>query len=131
MANPRTSNPHTSANQTTPANALVTGAPLAVVSIIFIAGAVLLILLTVLGGASDKNPLFKFYFLQADTSGIAGAAPVSRWTLWNVCSVQAGKNSCPGAHAATPLDPPKNFVGPDNGIPPQFIGYVNSSHGYG
>ncbi|KAL8827968.1 MAG: hypothetical protein Q9170_006796 [Blastenia crenularia] len=82
---------------------------LAFVSLILILGACLLILLTLLGGAVDKNPTNKFYFLQADTSGLSNAAPVSRWTFWNACSVMNGHNSCPNVHAAYPFDPNRNF----------------------
>ncbi|KAL9126364.1 MAG: hypothetical protein Q9217_004566 [Psora testacea] len=94
---------------------------------ILIAGAVLLILLTLLGGAIDKNPTNRFYFLQAETSGIAGAASTTRWTFWNACSVINGRNACPDVHPAYPLNPPSNFPGPNDGIPEQFIG---TSHYY-
>ncbi|KAI4221534.1 MAG: hypothetical protein L6R40_008626, partial [Gallowayella cf. fulva] len=82
---------------------------LAFVSLILIAGAILLILLTLLGGAIDKNPTNKFYFLEADTSGIGNAAPLSRWTFWSSCSVVDGHNTCPGVHPAYPFDPKRNF----------------------
>ncbi|KAG8534338.1 uncharacterized protein KY384_001182 [Bacidia gigantensis] len=91
-------------------------------SLILIAGACLLLLLTLLGGAIDHNPTNRYYFLQADTSGIAGAADQTRWTLWNACSVLNGKNSCPKVHAAYPFNPPGNFKGSEDGIPPQFVG---------
>ncbi|KAL9099216.1 MAG: hypothetical protein Q9163_005259, partial [Psora crenata] len=95
---------------------------LGLVSLILIAGAILLILLTLLGGAIDKSPTNRFYFLQADTRGIAGAPPTTRWTFWNACSVTNGRNTCPGVHPAYPLNPPGNFAGPDDEIPEQFIG---------
>ncbi|KAL8949335.1 MAG: hypothetical protein Q9222_004539 [Ikaeria aurantiellina] len=82
---------------------------LAFVSLILIAGAILLILLTLLGGAVDKNPTNKFYFLEADTSGLGNAAARTRWTFWNACSVVDGKNSCPKVRAAYPFDPNRNF----------------------
>lgn len=94
-------------------------------SLILIAGACLLILLTLLGGAIDHSPTNKFYFLQADTSGIAGAASQTRWTFWNACSVKNGGNDCPHVHPAYPFNPPDNFDGPDDGIPKQFLGYVH------
>ena len=86
------------------------------------AGACLIILLTILGGAIDHRPTYQFYFLEADTSGIAGAADVSRWTFWNVCTVKNKNNDCPHVHPAFPLDPPKNFQGPDDNIPSGFLG---------
>ncbi|KAI4196895.1 MAG: hypothetical protein LQ350_006264 [Teloschistes chrysophthalmus] len=82
---------------------------LAFVSLILIAGAILLILLTLLGGAVNKNPTNKFYFLEADTSGLGTAAATTRWTFWNACSVMDGHNACPKVHAAYPFDPKRNF----------------------
>ncbi|KAL8700952.1 MAG: hypothetical protein Q9201_005168 [Fulgogasparrea decipioides] len=82
---------------------------LAFVSLILIAGAILLMFLTLLGGAVDKNPTNKFYFLQADTSGLGNAAAQSRWTFWNACSVINGRNACPKVHPAYPFDPNRNF----------------------
>ncbi|KAI4232983.1 MAG: hypothetical protein LQ352_008289 [Teloschistes flavicans] len=82
---------------------------LAFVSLILIAGAILLILLTLLGGAVNKNPTYKFYFLEADTSGLGNAAATSRWTFWNACSVTNSHNACPKVHAAYPFDPKRNF----------------------
>lgn len=96
------------------------------VSLILIAGGFLLILLTLLGGSINDSPVNKFYFLEADTSGIGSAAPRTRWTLWAACTVDAnGKNTCPGAKPAYPLDPPRNF-GTTQNVPPQFVGYVDT-----
>ena len=91
------------------------------VSLILIAGACLLILLTLLGGAVGTNPTNQFFFLEADTSGIPGAAGLTRWTFWNACSVNNGRDACPAVHPAFPLDPPRNF-GSEKNVPPQFIG---------
>ncbi|KAI4138623.1 MAG: hypothetical protein L6R39_006693 [Caloplaca ligustica] len=85
------------------------GPALAFVSLILIAGAILLILFTLLGGAVDKNPTYKFYFLQADTSDLGNAAARTRWTFWNACSVANGHNACPKVHPAYPFDPNRNF----------------------
>ena len=79
-------------------------------------------LLTILGGSIGKNPTNRFYYLEADTSGIPGAAPLTRWTTWNACGVTNGRDLCQGVHPAFPFDPPRNF-GTSTGIPPQFIGY--------
>ncbi|KAK0510160.1 hypothetical protein JMJ35_007554 [Cladonia borealis] len=97
------------------------GPILGFVSLVLIAGALLLTLLILIGGAVNKNPTNQFYFLQAATTGIPGAAPTTRWTFWNACSVTNGRNACPKVHPAYPLDPPKNF-GSTTGVPPQFIG---------
>lgn len=100
----------------------IIGPILGLVSLILIAGACLLILLTLLGGAINTNPVNQYYFLEADTSGIAGAAPLTRWTFWNACSVTNGRNACPGVSPAYPFNPPANFEGPEDGIPFEFIG---------
>ena len=71
----------------------------------------------------DKNPTNQFHFLQASTSGIPGAAAVTRWTFWNACSVVNGRNSCPKVHPAYPFDPHKNF-GTETGVPKQLIRYA-------
>ncbi|KAL8967120.1 MAG: hypothetical protein Q9183_003057, partial [Haloplaca sp. 2 TL-2023] len=84
-------------------------APLAFVSLILIAGAVLLILFTLLAGAVDRNPTNRFYFLEADTSGLGNAAETSRWTFWGSCMVMEGANACPGVSPAYPFDPNRNF----------------------
>ncbi|MCJ1341268.1 hypothetical protein MMC09_006564 [Bachmanniomyces sp. S44760] len=96
----------------------------AFLSLILTAGACLLILLVLLAGAIDHDPINKIYFLQADTSKISGAPPLSRWTFWNLCTVDAsGGNVCPHVHPAFPLDPPsgRNF-GTTDGVPMQFVG---------
>ena len=78
-----------------------------------------------LGGVTDANPINKFYFLQADTSGIPGAPKLSRWTYWNICSVTNNHNNCNNVkiHPAFPLDPPsgRNF-GTTVDVPKQFLG---------
>lgn len=89
----------------------------------FMAASILLIFLTLLGGARNSNPLNRIYFLQADTGSIPGAASTSRWTFWNLCGVKNGKNDCGATHVDFPFDPPshRNFDTTDN-VPSQFIG---------
>ncbi|KAL8862268.1 MAG: hypothetical protein Q9178_001277 [Gyalolechia marmorata] len=82
---------------------------LALVSLILIAGAALLIFLTLLGGAIDRNPTNQFYFLEANTEGLGDAGPLTRWTFWSSCSVIDGRNVCPRVRAAYPFDPRRNF----------------------
>ncbi|MCJ1356483.1 MAG: hypothetical protein MMC33_006478 [Icmadophila ericetorum] len=94
----------------------------ALVSLILIAGACLLIFLTLLAGAVDHKPTSMIYFLQADTSNIPGAPALSRWTFWNTCSVNAnGGNVCGKVHPAYPFNPPSNF-GTTKNIAAAFIG---------
>lgn len=94
--------------------------PLAILSLFFTAGAILLMFFVVLGGTRDRTPLDDIYFLRANT-GIAGAPETSRWTLWNVCGTENGRNSCDSVRPAYPFDPPRNF-GTNENVPSQFIG---------
>lgn len=82
-------------------------------------------LFILLAGAVNGNPVNQWYFLQADTSNIAGAPALSRWTFWNVCDGSDGTNQCGAAgygtvRPARPFDPPRNF-GTESGVPPEFI----------
>jgi SUR7/PalI family len=99
------------------------GSFFAFISLIFTAGALLLMLFIFLAGAIDHSPINKFYFLEASTGNIPGAPAVSRWTFWNICSVSNGRNVCGNVHPAFPLDPPshRNFNTTVN-VPKQFIG---------
>ncbi|KAL2223174.1 SUR7/PalI family-domain-containing protein [Thermoascus aurantiacus ATCC 26904] len=97
---------------------------LSLLSMFFMAGAILLIFLTLLGGANNASPLNRIWFLQVNTGNIPGAPAVSRWTFWNICRVDNhGHSRCGSSHPAYPLDPPshRNFHTKTN-IPHQFIG---------
>ncbi|GKZ83284.1 hypothetical protein CBS63078_1944 [Aspergillus niger] len=90
----------------------------------FTAGALLLMFLTLLGGARNSRPLNEIFFLQVDTSNIPGAPSLSRWTFWEICAVTAnGKNLCGSSYPDFPFDPPshRNFDTTQN-IPSAFIG---------
>jgi hypothetical protein len=103
---------------------LATGVWLGFLGLFFMAGAILLIFLTLLGGARNSTPLNEIYFLQADTGNIPGAPAVARWTFWNVCSVASnGRSDCGTSHPDFPFDPPssRNF-GTTQNVPPEFIG---------
>ncbi|KAJ5693060.1 Actin cortical patch SUR7/pH-response regulator PalI [Penicillium macrosclerotiorum] len=102
---------------------LLSRASLGFLGLFFMASAILLIFLTLLGGARNSNPLNQIYFLQADTSNIPGAPSTSRWTFWNLCSVTNGKNDCGSSHPDFPFDPPssRNFGTTEN-VPSEFIG---------
>ncbi|EKV06881.1 Actin cortical patch SUR7/pH-response regulator PalI [Penicillium digitatum] len=98
-------------------------ATLGFTGLFFMAASILLIFLTLLGGARNSNPLNRIYFLEADTGNIPGAPSTSRWTFWNLCGVKDGKNDCGDTHVDFPFDPPshRNFNTTDN-VPHQFIG---------
>ncbi|CRG85692.1 SUR7 family protein FMP45 [Talaromyces islandicus] len=103
---------------------MAAGRPIfSLLALFFTAGAMLLMFLTLLGGATNHTPLNNIYFLEADTSRIPGAPSTSRWTFWNLCSVRNGKNQCGSVHPCFPFDPPdrRNF-GTDTNVPSQFLG---------
>ncbi|KAE8390233.1 actin cortical patch SUR7/pH-response regulator pali [Aspergillus alliaceus] len=90
----------------------------------FTAGALLLMFLTLLGGARNSIPLNEIYFLQVNTGNIPGAPAVSRWTYWNLCAVNdKGKSECGSSYPDYPFDPPshRTFDTTTN-IPAAFIG---------
>jgi hypothetical protein len=98
------------------------GPILALLSLIFVGGAVLLQFFTILTGAVNSAPLNKFYFLEASTNGIQGARNPSRWTFFAICGAENGLNAnCGAVVPALPFDPPRNF-GTQDGVPEQFIG---------
>lgn len=85
-----------------------------------------------LAGAIDHAPVNKWYLLQADTSNIPNAPPLSRWSYWNVCGVQDGNTVCGDEgyskiHPAFPLDPAshRNFD-TDVNVPEDFVNH----HGF-
>ncbi|KAH8423329.1 SUR7/PalI family protein [Aspergillus melleus] len=99
-------------------------AALGFLGLFFTASALLLMFLTILGGAKNSNPLNQIYLLQVDTSNIPGAPDLSRWTFWNLCRVDAdGKSQCGKSYPDFPFDPPshRNFDTTTN-IPPEFVG---------
>lgn len=90
-------------------------------SILLIAGATLLSFFVLLAGSRDSAPLNNFYWLEADTSAIQGAPSVTRWTTYNYCGVEDGKNAdCSPNKADFPFDPVRNF-GTEDGVPDAFI----------
>ncbi|KAL4926822.1 SUR7/PalI family protein [Aspergillus undulatus] len=101
----------------------VSRAALGFLGLFFTAGALLLMWLVFLGGVRNTNPIDQIYFLQVDTGNIPGAPAVSRWTWWNICSVENGRNVCGDTHPDFPFDPPsqRNF-GTEENIPQAFIG---------
>ncbi|KAJ5468019.1 hypothetical protein N7475_005771 [Penicillium sp. IBT 31633x] len=98
-------------------------AALGFLGLFFMASSILLIFLTLLGGARNSNPLDRIYFLQADTGNIPGAPSTSRWTFWALCPVRDGKNDCGTSHPDFPFDPPshRNFDTTEN-VPHEFVG---------
>lgn len=72
----------------------------------------------ILSGYTDHTPLNKIYFLQADTSGISGARPITQWTYFYVCG--ADNLNCGGAAAALPFG--YAWLGNTAGAPAELVG---------
>lgn len=87
-------------NRTVVANSHV-GGGLGLVSLILLAGAIVLMLFVILSGVKNTSPLNKTYFLSADTSKIPGARAVSQWTYFYICG--AGNKNCGSPVPALPL----------------------------
>ncbi|KAN0110650.1 SUR7/PalI family domain containing protein [Hyaloscypha variabilis] len=95
-----------------------------IVSLILIAGAIVLQFFVVLSGVTNTTPLNKTYFLQADTSTIAGSGrAVSQWTYFYVCG--AGNQDCGKPVPDLPFG--YAWVGGSAGVPDALTG----SHGKG
>jgi len=94
------------------------------VSLIILAGGILLQFFTILSGGINSSPENQFYFLEASNIGdIPGARNPSRWTFFAICGVgENGHNAnCGSPVPALPFDPPRNF-GTQQNVPDRFIG---------
>jgi len=95
---------------------------LGLVSLVVLAGGILLQFLVILSGAVQHNPVNRVYFLQSTTTGITGARDPSRWTFFAVCGVVNGlTGNCGSVKPALPFNPPQNF-GTSEGVPAGFLG---------
>lgn len=91
---------------------------------ILIATAILFMFFVILSGVKDHTPLNRVWFLQADTSNIAGSPrPLSQWTYFYVCG-DHNKN-CGDAVPALPLG--YAWKGDNSGAPAALVG----NHGHG
>jgi len=78
-----------------------TRAILSSVSLLLIAGSLVLMFFVILSGLKHSTPLDKTYFLRVDTSSIPGARAVSQWTYFYVCG--DGNTDCGAAVPALPV----------------------------
>merc|ERR1712032_1719394 len=115
----------TTVHTSSPRFAIMAARPiLGLVSLVILAGGILLQFFTILSGAVNSSPENQFYFLEASNIGsIPNARNPSRWTFFAVCGVDtSGHNANCGAPVpALPFDPPRNFRTEAN-VPEQFIG---------
>jgi hypothetical protein len=98
---------------------------ISLISLILLAGGILLQFLVILSGTTTANPENQIYFLEASTNGIPNARNPSRWTFFSICGVGSnGRNTnCGSIVPALPFDPPHrdNFA-TTTGVPDGFIG---------
>ncbi|CAF9929999.1 MAG: hypothetical protein GOMPHAMPRED_005537 [Gomphillus americanus] len=94
----------------------------AILSLIFVAGAVLLEFFVILAGAINGNPINQVYFLEVDRSSAQDGSQLTHWTYWNSCQAAGGGlDTLCGVSPAYPFDPQNNFGG-SQGIPAAFMG---------
>lgn len=89
-----------------------------IVSLILIAGALVLMFFVVLSGVKTTTPLNNTYFLSADTSSITGARPVSQWTYFYVCG--SGNTDCGKPVPDLPIG--YAWIGGGSGAPTSLLG---------
>ncbi|SCU79715.1 LADA_0B02696g1_1 [Lachancea dasiensis] len=95
-----------------------------VVTLLFLAGATLLLILILLSGAITEFPIDRFYWLEAETSDISGAPTgLARWTFWGLCTKDSSGNlQCPNLAPAYPISPRDNFSSaPSSELPSDFV----------
>jgi hypothetical protein len=99
---------------------------LSALSILILAGGVVMQFLVILSGVTAHIPFNNVYFLQADTSGISSGngSPVpnpARWTYFAICGERNGHNAmCGKVNAAIPFDPVRNF-GTQTNVPQKLV----------
>lgn len=91
------------------------------ITLVFFAGNVLLLILIIISGTTQSYPINRYYWVEGDTSGIPNAADVTRWTFWGACGVTDDRTVCSESLApAYPISPVDNFHTHDN-VPHRFI----------
>lgn len=91
-----------------------------IVWLLFAAGAILLELFIILAGATESSPLNRFYWIEADTSGIPGAPSTTRWTNYNYCHVSHGHNTMCSKNKADFAFQPSVTFDTRTGVPEAF-----------
>ncbi|KAK0749253.1 SUR7/PalI family-domain-containing protein [Schizothecium vesticola] len=92
---------------------------LSLISIIFLAGSLVLLWFIILSGITPTTPLSSTYFLRADTSGITGARDISQWTYFRIC----GASNLDCGPSAPALAFGAAWTGPDTqNAPPSLAG---------
>jgi hypothetical protein len=98
---------------------LLSGGLFGLLSLVLIATSIVLIFFVILSGVKNTSPLNKTWFLQADTSSIAGSGrPISQWTYFYVCG--ANNQDCGSPVPDLPIG--YAWVGGNAGVPPALVG---------
>jgi hypothetical protein len=98
---------------------LLSGGVFGLLSLVLIATSIVLIFFVILSGVKNTTPLNKTWFLQADTSSIAGSGrPISQWTYFYVCG--ANNQDCGSPVPDLPIG--YAWVGGNAGVPPALVG---------
>ncbi|CAG8979498.1 hypothetical protein HYALB_00013290 [Hymenoscyphus albidus] len=94
------------------------GGIMGLVSLILIAGSIVLMFFVILSGVTGTTPLDKTYFLEADTTRIDGPRPISQWTYFYICG--PGNTDCGSPVPALPIGYAWN--GGNQGAPFELVG---------
>lgn len=94
----------------------------AILPLILLAGALLLLILTLLAGGVNSNPINKFYYLQAavTTPNIDSTDGLLRWTNYNACGVSGGVSTCGSTKAAYGFNPVNDLGETTPALPAQI-----------
>lgn len=101
-----------------------------ILPLVLTAGALLLLLLTVLSGASTSSPLNKFWYLRAAISSTGTTSPdgMLHWTNYNFCGSQNGNNvNCGSKHAAYGFAPASQLTDPSPALPTEAVAHNSRS----
>lgn len=94
------------------------GSATGIVSLLLIAGSLVLLIFVIIAGVKPTTPLSNTYFLEADTSSFEGARPVSRWTYFYVCG--ADNTDCGKAVPDLPIG--YAWITGTKGVPVELVG---------
>ncbi|EDO18355.1 hypothetical protein Kpol_1013p26 [Vanderwaltozyma polyspora DSM 70294] len=95
-------------------------------TLLFLAGNTLCLILIIISGSTNSFPIDKFYWVEGNTSGIPNAPDITRWTFWGVCSKIDDRTYCQDyLSPASPISPVDNFHTREN-VPERFISNRNA-----
>ncbi|CCG84918.1 protein of unknown function [Taphrina deformans PYCC 5710] len=103
----------------------------AILPLLLTAGALVLLLLTVLSGATNSNPLNKFFYLSAAVTVPGQTSPdgMLHWTNYNYCGAENGKNvNCGTKHAAYGFAPARQLTDSTPAVPAEAVTHDKRSY---